>query len=166
MRSSGLVPVCKFSSVCGVVDPIDRSSACQSSVLIRPFGLMPRSSSAAVSTQNLRWRIFMFTKLLAGSFLSLGLVAMTAFAGSEKPKDCCSAKLACCTTKSACCEAKSRPGCCEKGQQCCVDNKACCAAVQKCCTEGMACCDEAKACCGPAKTANTTARCCTSKPAA
>ena len=41
----------------------------------------------------------MFTKLFAGSFLALGLLLTGAVAADEKPKDCCSAKLACCKEK-------------------------------------------------------------------
>jgi hypothetical protein len=84
-------------------------------------------------------------------------------AADEKPKDCCSAKLACCKEKSACCSADARLGCCEKGMKCCAENKGCCAAVQKCCTEGLVCCKEAKACCGPTKAAAKVAGCCSAK---
>ncbi|HEY3968401.1 MAG TPA: hypothetical protein VGM05_27885 [Planctomycetaceae bacterium] len=63
-----------------------------------------------------------------------GLMVTGGVVASEKPQDCCTAKLACCKEKSPCCEATARLGCCEKGLKCCDENKGCCAAVQKCCT--------------------------------
>lgn len=104
----------------------------------------------------------MFTKLFAGSFLSLGLLLAGSGGAEEAAKDCCSLKLACCKAKSACCVADARLGCCEKGMKCCEDEKACCAAVQKCCLEGSACCAESKACCGAEESPENAAKagCC------
>jgi hypothetical protein len=91
----------------------------------------------------------MFTRVLIGSILVLGLLWVgIALANEKQTKDCCATGLACCNPTSACCTADAKLACCEKGMKCCAENKACCNAPQKCCTEGKACCDEAKACCG------------------
>ena len=94
----------------------------------------------------------MFTKVLAGLFATAALAVGAVAFETEKPVDCCAAKMACCGKDKACCSASSKLGCCEKGMKCCSEDRACCAQVQKCCTQGEACCNESKGCCGrPAK---------------
>lgn len=101
----------------------------------------------------------MFTNVLGGSALALGLVMASTMLVSDKKEtqDCCARNLACCKEKSACCKAPARRACCEKGMKCCEEVRACCTAPQKCCDEGKACCDEAKACCGPKQDAANAA---------
>jgi hypothetical protein len=77
----------------------------------------------------------MFTNLIAGSMLGVGLLFAGIAAAETAPSDCCSAELACCKDGSACCKADTKLGCCEKGLKCCADNKGCCSTAQKCCTE-------------------------------
>src|SRR5262249_19591870 len=92
----------------------------------------------------------MFSKLLAGLVLSLGLMFATdsGVADQAAPPDCCKAKMACCAKDKACCTASAKTGCCAKGMNCCGKDAGCCAAVQECCKAAAPCCDEAKACCG------------------
>ena len=76
----------------------------------------------------------MFTKLISGSLLTLGL-AFTGYGGTQSPAGCCEQANACCTPTNACCQAGPKAGCCEQGPVCC--------------TQSVPCCDTA-ACCGSA----------------
>jgi hypothetical protein len=95
----------------------------------------------------------LFTQLLSGLFLSLGLLMPVVGGNADKTaqQDCCAKNLACCGKDydGACCATTTKLGCCAKAMNCCARNEACCAAVQPCCGQGAACCDDARACCGP-----------------
>jgi hypothetical protein len=119
---------------------------------------------------------FMFTKLFAASLLSLGFVLTGAAVADQKPRDCCSAKVArcnsarpahvktccgspnrfaqvidCCSAKLACCAGKS--ACCDADSRlgCCESGRKCCADNKGCCAAAQNCCAEGSPCCDATK---------------